>query len=91
MSAHTPGPWHLSSPYRISAEAGHAGIHGAFQTAVAVVDGEGPMAMANARLIAVVPELAEALRNAHDALGMNQFERESCRRRIRDVLAKAGL
>ena len=36
-------------------------------------------------------ELVEALRNARDVLGMNEYERESCRRRIDAVLAKAGL
>ena len=44
---------------------------------------------ANARLIAAAPDLLEALRNALDVLGMNEYERESCRRRIREVLAKA--
>lgn len=43
------------------------------------------------KLIAAAPDMAEALRDARAALGRNEFERESTRRRIDAVLAKAGL
>jgi hypothetical protein len=88
---HTPGPWALEAKagrVYVKAHVDGRGKHVAY--VIPIVDNAAAMPF-NADLLAAAPDMAEALRNALDVLGMNEFERESCRRRIRAVLAKAGL
>lgn len=53
---HTPGPWSIDTENDVTSDAG----------LVAVVVGCNPKTVANARLIAAAPELAEALRILYD-------------------------
>ncbi len=68
-------------------------MHGAVQTPVAEVEGSGPTASANARLIAAAPDLLKALRamiHIWDG-GGDAFSRLQAVEDARTALAKAGL
>jgi hypothetical protein len=85
---HTPGPYHLSAPTRISANATHHGMHGAMQVHVADAD-----SAADAQFIVTAcnahTDLLEALQTI--ALHAPSLDAQGIRDIADTAIAKAGV
>lgn len=68
QSQHTPGPW--MTDWKLYSGQYHVGPVTQPSMTVAKVNGREGEQEANARLIALAPEMLEALKVAHDALAM---------------------
>src|SRR4051812_7979165 len=97
MTAHTPGPWQVHD-YAVNFGPYNAGIDvGPGLRMVARVCGEferpepGPVAMANARLIAAAPDMLAALHKAHNFLDShgNGWDEAETLEDARAAIAKA--
>jgi hypothetical protein len=93
VSAHTPGPWYVSkrNPRRIIESGPRGNTIASCGENLGVCGSE--QAEANARLIAVAPEMREALRLALDALKPNAslLQRANASKHIETVLANVTL